>query len=317
MGTLAGVSQWQCRVELVARFVKGYQRWAAGRCTQRQVAQDIGFSERTFRRWKVAYEDGGVEALPDKRNTKPHNRARDYEIDALISLYVKEYSGWSGSHFFDHYRHIHNGQRSYSWVVKQLQAASLLKRLGRGKSASRPRFRQRERSAQGGILAHLNGWKFRWNGADEWALVTLVDDATGIVPAAFFVGRYDTSARLRAVRDTIHGQGFFGHLTCDTQLCSHFAHVLKQLGIRTSRRSSSARGFCARMCRYHQDRLTKELVHAGIAEMMTANAYLVAYCRRFNDGLGLTDGVGRYQALTERWDLKLRDMWCEWGVAFE
>lgn len=57
-------------------FEDAYDFWVSGRLTQEQAAGLLGVSDRTFRRWSDRYEDGGVDALIDKRlGRDAHNAA--------------------------------------------------------------------------------------------------------------------------------------------------------------------------------------------------------------------------------------------------
>ena len=49
------------------RFEEVYDRWRRRRITQALAANVLGVTARTFRRWVVRYEAGGLAALKDKR----------------------------------------------------------------------------------------------------------------------------------------------------------------------------------------------------------------------------------------------------------
>ena len=50
--------------------------WSDGKITQEEAAAMLGVSDRTFRRWVVEHEDGGMEAMVDKRlGRRAHNAA--------------------------------------------------------------------------------------------------------------------------------------------------------------------------------------------------------------------------------------------------
>ena len=48
------------------RFEEVYDRWRRRRITQALAANVLGVTARTFRRWVVRYETGGLAALKDK-----------------------------------------------------------------------------------------------------------------------------------------------------------------------------------------------------------------------------------------------------------
>lgn len=74
---------------------------------------DSGNCDRTFRRYSQRSDDGGMEALRDKRTSKPHRRAPTYEVLALTERYRKRYHGWIVRHFHSHNRRD-GGSRSYT-----------------------------------------------------------------------------------------------------------------------------------------------------------------------------------------------------------
>ena len=58
----------------MARFEEIYERWCRKRVTQAWAASVLGVTDRTFRRWVVPYEAGGLAALKDKRVAGPSPR---------------------------------------------------------------------------------------------------------------------------------------------------------------------------------------------------------------------------------------------------
>ena len=51
------------------RFEEAYGKWTKGRLSQKEAAQVLGISSRTFRRYTGRYEEDGVEGLLDRRLT--------------------------------------------------------------------------------------------------------------------------------------------------------------------------------------------------------------------------------------------------------
>ena len=126
------------------RFEEVYDRWRRRRITQALAADILGVTARTFRRWVVRYEAGGLAALKDKRVAGPaHRRAPPEEVAALEALYRDGYRGWNVRHFhIEVYVREHGGSRSYTWVKNRLQEAGLVKK-GRRKGPRRERSRRR------------------------------------------------------------------------------------------------------------------------------------------------------------------------------
>ena len=111
------------RERRMARFEEIYERWRRKRVTQAWAASVLGVTDRTFRRWVVRYEAGGLAALKDKRVAGPSpRRASPEEVAALEALYRDGCAGWNVLHFYHEvYAGEQGGARSYTWVKSRLQ----------------------------------------------------------------------------------------------------------------------------------------------------------------------------------------------------
>jgi len=136
------------------RFEEAYEGWQHQRLTQQEAARLLGVCERSFRRYVARYEDGGIEALIDRRLEQiSHRRAPVDEVIGLVMLYRSRYGGWNVRHFHAWYQREHQGTRSYSWTKNALQAQGVVPRAtARGKHRKR-----RERAALPGMLVHQDG----------------------------------------------------------------------------------------------------------------------------------------------------------------
>ena len=99
------------------------RRWRERRLSQEEAARIVGVSDRTFRRYVERYEDGGLEALVDRRLSQAaHNKAPVDEVLALTERYRARHDGWTAQHFHSwysfysdrasHYRRSHDAGRS-------------------------------------------------------------------------------------------------------------------------------------------------------------------------------------------------------------
>ena len=207
------------------RFEEVYDRWRRRRITQVLAANVLGVTARTFRRWVVRYEAGGLAALKDKRVAGPaHRRAPPEEVAALEALYRDGYGGWNVRHFHEVYVREHGGSRSYTWVKNRLQEAGLVKK-GRRKGPHRER---RERKPASGMMLHQDASTHEWVGGEWWDLVVTMDDATGEVLSGFFVEEEGTWSSLRGVGETVEAKGLFDSLYTDRG--SHYWHTPKAGG---------------------------------------------------------------------------------------
>ena len=269
------------------RFEEANEGCKNGRLTHAEAALLLGVCDRTFRRYRCKYDEGGLEALLDKRLTQASHRCAPVdEVMQLTKQYQSRYSGWNAKHFHTWYRKD-VGTRSYTWVKSHLQEAGLIKRAKK-RGAHR---KCRERSPLPGMMIHQDGSTHEWVSNQKWDLIVTMDDATNEHYSMFFVAEEGTTSSFRGVQETIEKRGLFSSFYSDRG--SHYWHTpeaggkvdknnptqfgqaMKRLGIEMiAAYSPQARGRSERMFRTHQERLPKEMVLAGITDMATANQYL-------------------------------------------
>lgn len=272
------------------RFEEAYGGWHQGRLTQAEAASLLGVSERTFRRYLCRYEENGLEGLIDQRLEQvSQRRAPVDEVLRVTEQYRSRHGGWSAKHFYAWYRRD-GGVRSYTWVKSRLQEANLVVRA-KARGAHRKR---RDRSPWPGLMIHQDGSTHEWVSGQRWDLIVTMDDATNEHYSMFFVEQEGTASSLRGVCEVIKSRGLFSRFYSDRG--SHYWHTpeaggkvdkknptqfgqaMQRLGIEMiAAYSPEARGRSERMFRTHQDRLPRELALAGIADMATANRYLVEH----------------------------------------
>jgi transposase len=278
------------------RFEEAYGGWKRGSLTQEEAARILGVCDRTFRRYTQRFDDGGMEALLDKRISQAsHRKAPVDEVVALAERYRKRYRGWNVCHFHSHYRRD-GGSRSYTWVKKCLQKAGLVKKAPR-RGAHRKR---RERESLPGMMIHQDGSRHEWVPGKMWDLIVTMDDATNEHYSMFFVEEEGTWSSFRGVRDVIVTRGLFSSFysdrgshywitpkaggKVDKENPTQFRRAMKTLGIEMiPSYSPEARGRSERMFGTHQDRLVKELAFYEITDMAAANRYIEeVYLPEFN-----------------------------------
>lgn len=280
---------------LKMRFEAIQSDWEGGKLTQLEASQILGVSDRTFRRYLVQHKAEGMAGLSDHRiDQVSHLKAPVDEVMRLEDLYRSRYSGWNVKHFYSHYKQT--GERSYSWVKGQLQAAKLVEKApGKGKHRKR-----RERSPMVGMMIHQDGSTHEWVQGKKWDLIVTMDDGTNEHYSMFFVEQEGTASSLRGVQEVIEAKGLFCSFYSDRGShywstptvggkvdkinLTQFGCAMRTLGIdMIAAYSPEARGRSERMFRTHQDRLVKELALEGITTMDAANRYLQeSYKNRFN-----------------------------------
>jgi len=269
------------------RFEEANEGCKSGRLTHAEAALLLGVCDRTFRRYRSKYDEGGLEALLDKRLTQASHRCAPVdEVMQLTEQYQSRYSGWNAKHFHTWYRKD-GGTRSYTWVKSHLQEARLIKRAKK-RGAHRKR---RERTPLPGMMIHQDGSTHEWVSNQKWDLIVTMDDATNEHYSMFFVAEEGTTSSFRGVQETVEKRGLFSSFysdrgshywytpeaggKVDKNNPTQFGQAMKRLGIEMiAAYSPQARGRSERMFRTHQERLPKEMVLAGITDMATANQYL-------------------------------------------
>ncbi len=271
------------------RFEELLDRHERGFLTQIEVAEMLGVTERTFRRWRTRYRDEGEAGLRDRRLGEPSpRRAPASAIQRMLDLYSAEYEGFTVKHFHEHLRKRHGYKLGYTVTRLALQSAGLVRAAPR-RGAHR---RKRPRRPLEGMLLHQDASRHAWlAGGPALDLVITLDDATSAIYSAFLVAEEGTASSLRGLAEAITARGLFCALYTDRG--SHYFHTpeaggkvdrrrltqvgraLAQLGIdHIAAYSPQARGRCERAFRTLQDRLPKELALAGITGVEAANAYI-------------------------------------------
>lgn len=281
------------------RFEEVYARWQQSRLTQEEAADLLGVGQRQFRRQCRRYEDEGLEGLIDRRlGQVSARRAPVDEVLKLCEQYRHGYSGWSVKHFYSRYLQ-QKGRRSYNFVRLVLQREGVVAKAKR-RGAHR---RKRERKPLVGMLLHQDGSRHEWLAGQVHDLIVTLDDATGEIYSAFLVEEEGTMSSFSALSAVIAEHGLFASLYTDR--ASHYWHTeraggkvdqvnltqvgraMAQLGIEMiPAYSPQARGRSERVFGTLQDRLPKELIEAGIGDVVRANAFLKrrfipAYNREF------------------------------------
>lgn len=264
-----------------------------GRQTWLQVADVLGLSPRTVRRWRARLERFGVPGLLDRRHRTPSPRRVPLAaLQRVLRLYRERYAGFNVRHFHQLARRDHGVTFSYTLVKTALQAAGL---VHKGRARGRHRRRREPRPCVGELL-HLDGSRHRWLALtpDAWhTLLVVVDDATKQVLYAQLVeGGESARAIMTALWTVFAHHGLPGALYTDrahwavhtptsgsapdrTRL-TQVGRALQALGVEhILGHSPQARGRSERVNRTLQDRLVNELRLAGIRTLAAANRYLV------------------------------------------
>jgi len=263
-----------------------------------EAAEIAGVCDRTMRRMREAYQEGGYTGLFDQRRGKRSiHRVPMEKAEEVLRLYKEVYFDLNMRHFHEKLRDEHQIELSYTWVQQALQGAGLVaKRHKRG-----PHRRRRPRRPMPGMLLHIDGSKHRWLNDDRWHdLIVILDDATSEIYYAQLVEEESTRTVMAALREVIERRGLFCSLYSDRG--SHFfvtmkagdkvdkhrltqvGRALKELGVQMiAAYSPQARGRSERSFGTWQGRLPQELRLSGVTTVEGANQFLRdQYIARFN-----------------------------------
>jgi len=163
---------------------------------------------------------------------------------------------------------------------------------------------RRERYPQEGMLLQIDASHHHWFGQElpRAALLAVIDDATGKVPAAHFQPTEDAGGYLTVLRRVVLKTGVPGAIYSDRhsifwptngeslkeQLAgrrspTQFGRAMAELGIQLiAAHSPQAKGRVERLWGTLQDRLVSELRLARIVGIEEANAFLPGFLTRFN-----------------------------------
>ena len=271
------------------KFRDVLSRWERRELSMMEAGELLGMSERQFRRYRERFEEEGEAGLLDRRLDKPSPRRIEAgEIGRMLELYRTTYRGWNVKHFHEHGVREHKFAWGYTWTKAQLHAAGLVERAKR-RGAHR---RKRERKPCEGMMLHQDGSRHAWlAGQPSLDLIVTMDDATSTIYSAFLVDEEGTGSTLRGLLEVFATHG----LPCAlyTDRASHYSHTdkageavdknrltqvgraLDRLGIEhIAAYSPQARGRSERMFATLQDRLIKELEHAGLRDLAPANQWI-------------------------------------------
>lgn len=270
------------------RFEDVYKRYQQKELCCAQAADLLGCSERHFLRLRGRFDEGGIDALRDRRvgRASPH-RAPDKEIEMITKLYEEKYRGMSVAHFHDYANIKHDLKRSYNWTRKTLAGKGLVVPSKRGG----PHRLRRPRKPMRGMMLHQDGSTHEWAPGQWWDLIVTMDDATSEILSAFFVAEEGTESSFRGISEVIEKHGLFcsfytdrgSHYfytpeageKVDKSRLSQVGRALKQLNIKhIPAYSPQARGRSERVFGTIQGRLPIELALENITDMTAANRYL-------------------------------------------
>ena len=271
------------------KFSSILQRYEAAELSLLEAAELLGMGERTFRRWRVRFEDEGEAGLLDRRLGKASGkRVPQDRSDEVEALYRTRYAGFTAKHFHEHLVKDHLFGWGYTWTKTFLHSRGLLKKA-ECRGAHR---RKRERRPLPGMMLHQDASTHLWlAGQPALDLVVTMDDATSAILSAFLAPEEGTASTFRGLAEVFGQHGL--PLSIYTDRGSHYFYTpeaggkvdrtrptqvgraLEHLGVEhIAAYSPQARGRSERVFHTLQDRLVKEFALAGIATAAAADLFL-------------------------------------------
>ena len=263
----------------------------------------IGVSERQVRRLFAAFQRDGPRGVVHGNRGRTPAHATSAEARAkVVAFAIGKYAGVNHSHLAELLGEREGIQVSRSTLQRILAEEgihSVVPQRRRSKHRSR-----RERYPQEGMLLQTDASHHHWFGPDlpRAALLAVIDDATGKVPAAHFQRTEDAAGYMTIVRHVVLKTGVPGAIYSDRhsvfwptkgeslqeQLAgrrspTQFGRAMEELGIQLiAAHSPQAKGRVERLWGTLQDRLVSELRLAEITTIEAANEFLPAFFTRFN-----------------------------------
>ena len=263
--------------------------------TQRQAAEEIGVSERQFRRLLKRYRTEGDQAVVHRLRGRSSNRRREEETKrrAIGILRQQEYEGFGPTLASEYLANKHGVKASKetvrTWMVEAGLWQARKAKVGRVHS-------WRERRERFGELVQWDTSDHDWleGRGERLYLITMIDDATSRMFARF-VRSDSTESNLQVLEQYL--ERFGRPLEFYTDKAGHFVttpkakrdpeaeplpptqvhRALLELNIGwIAAHSPQAKGRVERSFETAQDRLVKGLRVAGVKTLEEANAYLDA-----------------------------------------
>ena len=257
-------------------------KYLSGKLFKAEAAKLLNVSERTISRYaKKIRESGPIGAKHGNAGKTRNRKWSDELIQTIVDLKIKEYFDFNTAHFVDLLKARHNIDIPYQTVWEWLYERKLIKNPRRKR---RKKHVYRTRMPQEGLLLQMDGCHHKFNGKDDWVLISIIDDATSSIPHAEFFDGETTINCMKVLKRVIETKGVPKAIYTDkagwagggkrTEF-SQFQRACEKLGIQVIfANSPEAKGRIERSFRTIQDRLIPELRHSEITDMNEANRYL-------------------------------------------
>src|SRR5438445_5300182 len=196
--------------EVILKAMAGSLKWW-------EAAEIIGVTDRTMRRWRERYQEGGYDGLYDRRKRRPSpKRVPLKTAEKVLQLYREKYFDFNVRHFHEKLAEEHGVQISYTWLKMALQGAGLVNKQRRRGTHRR----RRPRRPLPGMLLHIDASKHAWfQDGRHWDLIQELGikmipayspQARGRMERSYrtWQGRLPQELRLRKITTVEEANGF-------------------------------------------------------------------------------------------------------------
>lgn len=269
---------------------------SSGKIDQREAGKRLGVSVRQIKRIARRYRQEGLPGLISKKRGRPSNRRLDEETRQLCIKLI-------GTHYRDFGPTLAceklAGQHGIHLCVESTRQIMMAAGYWKPRKGAKVRiYPMRERRARLGELIQIDGSPHNWfeGRFEPCTLLVFIDDATGKLMQLRFVHAETTLGYMRVLHDYIKTHGVpvalysdkhsifrINAKEVDAEAETQFGRAARELGIECIHANSpQAKGRVERANQTLQDRLVKEMRLAGIADMETANAWLLGFIEDYN-----------------------------------
>lgn len=298
--------------QFVSKVIEDFR---AGRSTRKAAAFLLGVTERTISNLAKRVRLLGVAGIKHGNSNKlPSNRHRPEIKKIVLALAAGKYRDFNIQHAMELIFQNEGHRIGYATFWRWCHEAKIRKPKKRRKAKHHV---YRERMANEGLLLQMDGSHHKWNGKDEWCLISAIDDATSNIPYTEFFAGETTWNCMTVLRRIIETRGIPRALYVDRagwagggkrQFFSHFVEACEALGISViPAYSPQAKGRIERSFKTFQDRLIPEMALYQITKMKDANRYLqqvfIKEYWNISNTVEPREKETRYRALAKNLDL--------------
>ncbi len=258
-------------------------KYLSGILNRKESAQLLNMCERSVTRIASKVKELGPFGLKNgNAGRKPKNAYPQEYRQKILELAKNNYFDFNSAHFTETIKKEFGFEVSYKTVWRWLKKSGLVKNPRRKR---RRKHVYRNRLPQEGLLLQMDGCHHKFNGKEDWCLISAIDDATSHIPYAEFFSDGETTLNcMKVLSRIIELKGVPKAIYTDragwagggkrTEF-SQFKRACEKLGIQLIFADTpEAKGRIERSFRTIQDRLIPELRLKGIEDLEKANEYL-------------------------------------------